>query len=401
MIDESVEIREEIGQQFVEVGRQYYEENESDMQKIALTDDPVPNYNWIHKPRPTMACRHLVARRFQQIRVVASEMQDWKEDVRLHSLKLLSLIVFYSEENFYRHFEEIYPALVKCCQDTDSKVVKEAIYIAKLIGTFLMFEFWFERKLLHLRDMKGSTAVGVLRCFSAMFSGASVDDKMHEVERLTGLLSCWEVVHILSAQFQLALLEFTEQLLDLHFHKINIGVPLEEDCNCEIRPKLEQTPQTSADEKQKTGENDSKPPKFHKKLEERFLMQILVKIISFANGIGDETLRERALVVLNKLAGSADNLESLYEDHVGDFIDLIQDLELEHSERSDRILLLSGCLSLCGFRRSYFNEAKEALKAVLKNSEPNAKIKILSAVSIVSHHKKLFNWKSNPIHRCS
>lgn len=392
LIDENADTREEIGKQFVDVGEQYYEENESDMQKIALTDDPAPNYSWINKPRPSMACRHLVARRFQQIRVVANEMQDWKEEVRLHSLKLLSLIVLYSEENFYRHFEEIYPSLVKCCQDTDGKVVKEATYVAKLIGTFLMFEFWFDRKLLHLRDMKGSTAVGVLRCFSAMFSGAYIDTKMHEVERLSGLLSYWEVVHNLNPQFQMALLEFTEQLLDLYFHKINIGVPLEEDCDCEQRPTLTDKVKPTADKadkKQETTEKNSEPPKFHKKLEERFLLQILVKIISFANGFGDEKLCERASAVLNKLAGSTEYLETLYEEHIGDFIELIQDLELEHSERSDRILLLSGCLSLCGFRRSYFNEAKSALKTILNNSEPNAKIKILSSISIVGYNTKL------------
>lgn len=396
MIDENDDVRNIISKKFLEVGRQYHEENESNLNDLALKDDPVPNYEWIDKPRPPLACRELVARRFQHCHIIANEMLDWKEDVRLHSLKLLSLIVFYSEHNFCKHFETIYPSLIKCCQDTDAKVVAQAKYVAKLIGTFLIFEFWFERKLSHMKNMKMSSSTGVLRCFSALLNGTHTESKMHEIERIACLLSYWEVVHNLDARFQMALLELTEQLVDLYLHKIEIGYPVDElridEEKHQILLSKENVFEEKAD-KTKDSENSSKeenevepkPIKFYKQLEERFLLQILVKIIAFADGLGDKCLREKALVVLNKLAGTPENLEYLYESHIGDFIDLIEDLELEHTERSDRIYLLSGCLLLCGFRESYFNQMKEALKKVLTNSETNAKIKILSSISMVSN----------------
>lgn len=348
-----------------------------------MKDDPVSNYSWIDKPRPTLACRELVARRFQQIRVVAIEMQDWKEEVRLHSLKLLSLIVLYSEDNFFKHLEEIFPSLIKCCQDTNRKVVTEAKYVAKLIGTFVLFDFWFERKLKMLKEMRTANSVGLLRCFAAMFSGAQVEAKMHAVEQVACVLSSWEELHSLDPQFLAASLEFTVQLCELYFHKIAIDYPVE---------ALGQSEQSLAKNSasnsvEPDGADDEKkppPPKFHKVLEERFLLQALIKIIAFAEGIDDQGLRAKAINVQNGLAVTDDNLQCLYENHVGDFIQLIEDLDLKHSERSDRILLLSGCLTLCGFRHGYFEGMKNALVTVLKNSEPNAQIKILSSISKVS-----------------
>lgn len=385
LIDEHDENREIITAKFIEVGQQYFEENESNLKDIALRDDPVPNYDWIGKPRPSLACRELVARRFQQMHVIANEMQDWKEEVRLHSLKLLTLIVFYSEHQFCKHFETVYASLTKCCQDTDAKVVAQANYASKMIGTFLLFEFWFERKLEYMKNMKMSTSIGVLRCFAAMLSGVHIDEKMHEVERIACLLSYWEVIHNLDGQFQAALLELADQLVELYLHKIDIGFPVNElTPEDKIVAKKIHSCENDDEKSDAESKKEPKPVKFHKALEERFLMQVLVKVIAFAEGLDEKNLRDKALVILNKLAGTPERLHQLYESHIGDFIDLIEDLELQHSERSDRILLLSGCLSLCGFRRSYFNEMKQALLKVLTNSEPNAKIKILSTISIVS-----------------
>lgn len=400
MIDDNEAIRAEINEKFLLAGRQYAEENESDFRRLALSDDPVENYDWIDLPRPPLACRELVARRFQQVRVIGIEMQDWKEEVRLHSLKLLSLIVIYSESNFFKHLEEIFPSLIKCCQDTDRKVVAEAKYVSKLIGTFVMFDFWFDRKLKMLKDMRAATAVGQLRCFAAMFSGAQNANKMHAVERVACVLSSWVEVHSLDADFLLASLEFVEQLIEWYHHKIDIAYPIE------ILGESLKKEKTAGEKVE--GEQEPQQPKFHQALEERFLLQALIKNIAFAEGIDDQDLRDKAVLVLKTLASTDENLHNLYEVHVGDFITLIDDLELSHSERSDRILLLSGCLTLCGIRRGYFDELKNALVAVLTNSEPNARIKILSSIAMVTnihsepnssysrcvHSQAMMNWSN-------
>jgi dynein assembly factor 5, axonemal len=56
---------------------------------------------------------------------VLNEMQDWKEDVRLHSLKLLREIVLHGEKSLAKHFVDISPILCKCCMDADKDVAAE------------------------------------------------------------------------------------------------------------------------------------------------------------------------------------------------------------------------------------------------------------------------------------
>lgn len=378
----------ETHERFLEVGRQYAEENESDFREMLLTDDPVPNYDWIGQPRPPLALRELVARRFQQVKVIAMEMQDWKEEIRLHALKLLSLIVIYSERNFFKYLEDIFPALIKCCQDSDRKVVAEAKRVAKMIGTFVEFDFWFERKLKLLKDMKTNVAVGMMRCFAAMFSGAQLENKMHAIEKVSCVLSSWKEVHSLDAEFLAASLEFLEQLIELYFHKIEIGFPvedLEQPKVVEVKQKEQVREESDDEKKDKKKKKELEPAKFFKVLEERFLLQALIKNIAFAEGINEQALRDETVSVLRRFATSDENLAAMYEMHVGDFIRQIEDLDLMHSERADCILLLSGCITLCGIRRGYIDDMRKAVIEVLENSEPNAKIRMLSSVSIVSH----------------
>lgn len=374
----------------MECGQQYYNENESDLKKVSLVDHPVPNYASINRPRPTLGCRALVQRRFEQIPIIVRELQDWKEEVRLHSLKLLHLIVFYAESNFCRHFDAVYTALAKCCQDTDVKVVAEAKNVGKLMGVFIKYQFWFERKLENMKNMKNVASVGVLRLFGSLFSGVLLENKMHEVERVSCLLSYWEVFHNLDPRFQNALQDLAEQLIDLYLYKIEIKFPVDEvivenvkasEKSTNVRNK-ESKPSTLTDDREEIKDEIIKP-KFYKSLEERFLLQIMVKVWAFSDGNDDKGLQEKAMAAFLKLAKAPENLPRLYEAHLGDLIGLIQELELEHTERSDRIILLCGCLKLCGFRKQYFIVMKNALVAVLRNSETNARIKILSAISMV------------------
>ena len=64
-------------------------------------------------------------RSLRMIKLVLREMGDWKEDVRIHSLKLLGQAVIHCEKALTAMFIDIYPVLAISCMDTDERVVNE------------------------------------------------------------------------------------------------------------------------------------------------------------------------------------------------------------------------------------------------------------------------------------
>ena len=70
-----------------------------ELQKLLLIDAIPENYpnDSIIPKRPTLGCRALVQRSLKVLNIVLHEMEDWKEEVRLHSTKLLKQIVIHSE----------------------------------------------------------------------------------------------------------------------------------------------------------------------------------------------------------------------------------------------------------------------------------------------------------------
>lgn len=89
--------------------------------------------------RPTIGCRAIIQRALRMLNVTLYEMEDWKDEVRLHSLKLLGQIVIHCEINISSKFMDIYPVLAKSCRDSEAAVVAEVIKLYQLYNIQLIF----------------------------------------------------------------------------------------------------------------------------------------------------------------------------------------------------------------------------------------------------------------------
>lgn len=64
-------------------------------------------------------------RSLRMINVILDELEEWKDDVRLFSLKLLGQVIIHSENAISSKFTEIFPVLSKCCTDSIQSVANE------------------------------------------------------------------------------------------------------------------------------------------------------------------------------------------------------------------------------------------------------------------------------------
>lgn len=343
-----MEIRTEINQKFIECGQKYYEENEMELQKIQLIDAEYPCANYcetISAHRPTLGCRALVQRSLRMINIVVNEMCDWKESVRVHSLKLLWEVVLFAEKAFTCKFMEVFPILAKSCQDDDVAVRKEAQRVTFLMGQLLNFNDCMAHAMKTF--LRSPSSLGTLRCISSFFAGADYDDKENSIEPILKLIVNSGMCHNLNGSFQNAIFDFAKQMVAIYLKKMK---------------------EAKADEQL---------------LEERYLFEILVKTIALTNAHDDRTVEQYGIEVFNMFCVTSERQIELQNQYTANVIDSIEDLDCEHSELSERIIMLYGCIKLCGFQSIYFDSMASAIKLVMKNSTANAKIKILSAVSIV------------------
>lgn len=349
------DIREEINALFIRCGDQYFEENEKELRRIELIDHEFPCSNYtetVAKKRPTLGCRALVQRSLRMTQIIVKEIQDWKEPVRLHSLKLLWEVILFAEKAFTCKFMDIFPILAKACQDDENSVVKEAKRVAFLMGQLLNFTDWMEHA---ERDLKKyPSCLGILRCFNSLFSGAEIEHKRDSIEDLSKLISSTEMCHNLNDVYQSDLLDLIEQMVVIHLDKTNI---IEQ-------PGSESSSNLLAEE-------------------EKYLFEILVKTVALANAQENEDISSRGLKLYEQFCRKPEYRVFLQGKYMKNVINGIEDLDCEHSERSERIVMLFGCIKLCGFQREYFDAIQLAVKMVLKNSTANAQIKVLSGVSMV------------------
>lgn len=349
MKDDFHDISEEVNAQFIRCGEKYFEENEKELQKIELIDHEFPCTNYIEtvcKQRPTLGCRSLVRRSLRMINIIVKEMLDWKESVRLHSLKLLWEVVLFTEKAFTCKFMEVFPTLAKTCQDDDKNVVEEAQRVAYLMGRLLNYDNWMEHA---IRDMrKFPSILGILRCFNALFAGAELHDKQNSIEEIAKLISTTEMCHNIDESYQNALLDLIEQMVDIYLDKFDSTVNAES--------------------------NE----------EEKYLFEVLVKAVALSNAHENDEITNRGQHLYERFCRGERNRVILQGKYTKDVIESVEDLDCEHSERSERIVMLFGCIKLCGFQTEYFETIQAAVEMVLENSSANAKIKILSAVSIVN-----------------
>ena len=190
--DETPEVREEIELKWAEAGELYYMENQTELQNLSLIDKDLPNYP-INIKRPTIGCRALVRKSLKVLDIVLHELEDWKDEVRLHSAKLLRQIVIHSEDYLATKYYDINAVLCKTCEDHESPVAKEALEVAKLIGYFVDQKTWSKYIFaeLHLRQQK----YGIVRCLKTLYQSSYDEDKFKNLEEATELLLDTGVCH--------------------------------------------------------------------------------------------------------------------------------------------------------------------------------------------------------------
>lgn len=345
MKDDFEDIRTEICGLFIKCGEQYFEENEQELQRIELIDKEFPCSNYtetVARERPTLGCRAMVQRSLRMIGIMLHEMLDWKESVRLHSLKLLCEVVLYAEKAFTCKFMEVFPVLAKTCQDDERSVVKEAQRVALLMGQLLNYDDCMAHGMRFLEKYPNN--LGVLRCFCAIFSGAEIHDKKKSIENISKLISTSEMCHNLNETYQSALLDLIEQLIKMHLDKVEIDLILNE---------------------------------------EKFIFEALVKTIALSNAHENEQITSHGMNLYEKFYRTLENRTVLQGKYMENVINCIEDLDCEHTERSERIIMLFGCIKLCGFQIEYFDSLQSAIQMVVEHSNANAQIKILSGVSMV------------------
>lgn len=343
--DDHQSIRNEIQDLWEQCGKQYFNENENELSKIELVDY-VPTKYPISVERPTLGCRAVAQRSLRVTSIILKEIVDWKDEVRLHSLKLLWQVVLHSEKAFTVKFIEIFPTLSVSCMDQVQPVANEAMKVAELIGMLLEYGSWKDYA---VEALQKTPNLGVLKCFSALYTGAD-QSKAIDVHRITTILQDTSICHSLKSKYQEALLGLIDLLVELFLDQpVEVGVT-----NIHF--------------------NDDKGT-------EECLYTLLVKIISLTEN--NEILQKLGKDILEKLSRDPSNVSKLHSKYLARVIDSIEDLDSENSELSDVIILLHGLIVNCGFQKEYLESMKTAITLTLDHASPSAKIKIFAAISKV------------------
>lgn len=181
--DDSPKVCESILPLWIKCGEQYYEENEAELSKQDIADFPVKNYPQDVK-RPTIGCRGLVQRALRVLKLIMRETSDWKENVRLHSLKLLYQFVLHAEASMTAYFFEIYLDMARACRDPESDIKEEAYKVADLLGRLLTYQDWRDHG---FEGLEKNANEGFLKCFYYMYTPA-LDVTLKDNLRLSEIL---------------------------------------------------------------------------------------------------------------------------------------------------------------------------------------------------------------------
>uniref|UniRef100_A0A182K4B5 TOG domain-containing protein n=1 Tax=Anopheles christyi TaxID=43041 RepID=A0A182K4B5_9DIPT len=303
--DETVEVREDINSGWKEAGELYYRENETELSKIALIETVPIGYPVERYRRPTLACRAIVQRSLRVVNLVLHEMEEWKDNIRLHATKLLKQIVLHAERTFSTLFLEVNPVLAKACMDAEKSIVSE-----HMLSMFQKYP-----------------TIGQLRCMRTLFESCVQDEaKCRDVRKFAVLLLDPEVCHNhRDAVYQRELLEFCSTLALVGQKDEALTARLEEIA---------------------VGELDDVASE-HQTLE-RTLYTVALKVVAFCYGMEDRaSVRDIGMTLLGKLDS---NVERLHQHHLASVLCSIGHLESENVDASTSIILLCGIVAVCGLQ---------------------------------------------------
>ncbi|XP_022210995.2 dynein assembly factor 5, axonemal [Drosophila obscura] len=349
--DDSPEVRSYIEPLWVKCGKQYYEENEAELSQQEISDLPVDNYPKDVK-RPTIGCRGLVQRSLRLLILITRETTDWKDNVRLHALKLLYQFVVHAEAAMTAKFYEIYPDVSHACCDSVAEVSAEAAKVADLMGRLLCYEAWIEHG---FDGLQRNARESYLRCFYYMFTASSSACYEHLV-RLSTLLRDTEYSHTLKPGFQLHILKLLDTILN---------------------KSLEVTAT-------------------HEELQELYLNVYIVGIKVMALGYSltsDNSGLNVGQMVIERIAQLQNvTLGQLHEHFFPMALGDVQNLDAALEDNAEPVLLLDGLINICHLRRSYLQSLIERVKIVFEHCSASAQIRIFSSLSMAALH-----WSSTVI----
>ncbi|XP_015037491.2 dynein assembly factor 5, axonemal [Drosophila pseudoobscura] len=341
--DDSPDVRNHIHPLWVKCGKQYYEENEAELSQQEICDLPVDNYPKNVK-RPTIGCRGLVQRSLRLLTLITRETTDWKDNVRLHSLKLLYQFVVHAEAAMTAKFYEIYPDVSHACCDSVAEVSAEAAKVADLMGRLLCYEAWIEHG---FDGLQRNARESYMKCFYYMFT-ASNSAFFEHLLRLCKLLRATEYSHTLKPGFQLYILKLLDTILNKSL-------------------------QVTATEEE---------------LDELYMIVYIVGIKVMALGYSlnsDNADPNVGQMVLERIAQLQKvTLAQLHERYFEMALKDVENLDAVLEDNAEPVLLLDGLINICHLRRSYLKRLIERVKIVFENCSANAQIRIFSSLSMAA-----------------
>ncbi|XP_053661046.1 dynein axonemal assembly factor 5 [Anopheles marshallii] len=354
LCDETVEVRVDIESGWKMAGEQYYQENETELSKVALIEKLPIGYPVERYVRPTVACRAIVQRSLRVVNLVLHEMEEWKDNIRLHATKLLKQLVLHAERAFSTLFIEVNPVLAKACMDAERSIVLEALNVCELMGILLDYDTWSQHV---LNTFRKYPTIGQLRCMRTLFASCvQIEAKCNDVRKFAALLLDPDVCHNHEdAAYQRELLEFCSILASIGQKRDKLTAGLEE---------ITVTESDGAE---------------HQTLE-RILYTVALKVVAFCQDMEEKaSVRAFGMEVLQLLDS---DVARLHQHHLASVLCSIGHLDSENSDASTSILLLCGIVSMCGFQETYFTVLEETLRKALKHAAPEGKVKIFSAISV-------------------
>ncbi|XP_030371532.1 dynein assembly factor 5, axonemal [Scaptodrosophila lebanonensis] len=325
-------------------GKLYYDENEAELSQVAAADLPVDNYP-AGVQRPTLGCRGLVQRSIRLLKLITRESGDWKDNVRIHSLKLFYQFVLHAEAAMTAKFFEVYPDVAHACVDAEALVRAEAKKVADLMGRLLFYDDWIENG---LDGLVRNARESYLTCFFYMFS-ASLGGNFEQLLRLSKLLRSSDYSHTLKPRFQLYIIKMLETLLDK---------------SAQVTATLEQLLEL---------------------YEYIYVAGMKVMALSYSlTGSHNEDVNRGQLLIERVVKLENSTVALLHERLFALVLDDIENLDAALEDNAEPVLLLDGLINLCHIRAAYLPALIAKVQIVFANCCDSAQVRIFSSLSIAA-----------------
>ncbi|XP_064551144.1 dynein axonemal assembly factor 5 [Drosophila montana] len=342
--DDSPEVLSHIRPLWEQCGRQYYDENEAELSQQEICDLPVENYP-AGVQRPTIGCRGLVQRSLRLLQLITRETSDWKDNVRLHSLKLLYQFILHAESAMTAKFFEIYPDVSHACCDSEPDVAAEAKKVADLMGRLLCYAAWINHG---FDGLERNARESFLKCFYYMFT-ASLGGTYEHLQRLCKLLKCSDYSHTLKPGFQLYILKTLETVLDK---------------STKVMASMEELKEL---------------------YEHVYVTAMKVMALSYSLYNEDTEDVKRGQVILKRLVQLEETtLAELHERWFALVLLDVENLDAALDDNAEPVLLLYGLIHLAQIRSTYLPQLIEKIKIVFEHCCDTAQVRIFSILSIAA-----------------